>query len=250
MYRKSEVIYLSTFTYYTKYTIDYPTINAWLYDNVKKQDIYKLDYVPTPTTLLFDNQYSADLDKNQLFFSQNLIGKYVRVEYYTTGKLNPFYISTDISRFISEIFLRAQNNISSGLYFYQTEYDPEHIWRLSHGSVMYDGEFVVVKELTYNFKELAPPTLQNYCRCYFFFINKEVIESYLFRQTNTLQKVGMIVSDMYDSFDKAKLDTKVKYDNQYDSEPLSIGWIYLMVNQADGNYEFWIEYDQTVRGKM
>jgi hypothetical protein len=157
MYRKSEVIYLSTFTYYTKYTIDYPTINAWLYDNVKKQDIYKLDYVPTPTTLLFDNQYSADLDKNQLFFSQNLIGKYVRVEYYTTGKLNPFYISTDISRFISEIFLRAQNNISSGLYFYQTEYDPEHIWRLSHGSVMYDGEFVVVKELTYNFKEPATP---------------------------------------------------------------------------------------------
>ena len=250
MYRKSEIIHLDTFTYYTKYTIDYPTVKAWLYDNVKREDKYELEFIPTPSTLLFDNQYSVDLDKNQLFFSQNLIGSYVRVEYYTSGKLNPFYISTDISRFISEIFLRAQNNITSGLYFYQTEYDPEHIWRLSHGACMYNGEFIVAKELVFNFKELSPPTLQNYCRCYYFFINEEIIESHLFNQTNTLQKVGMIKSEMYDSFDKAKLDTKVRYDHTYNSEPLNIAWIYLMVNQTDGNYEFWIEYDPNVRGKM
>jgi len=250
MYRKSEVVYLDTFTYYTKYTIDYPQINAWLYDNVKRKDILPLNFISTPSTLLFDNQYSVDLDKNQLFFAQNLVGKYVRIEYYTQGTLNPFYIATDISRFISEIFLRSQNNISSGLYFYQTEYDPEYIWRLSHGSVMYNGEFIVTKELTLNFKELSPPTLENYCRCYYFFINKEIIQSYLFNQTNTLQKVGMIKSEMYDSFDKAKLDTKVKYEHTYKSDPLNIGWIYLMVNQKSNNYEFWIEYDQTIRGKM
>jgi len=250
MFRKSEIVRVETITYYTKYTIDYPDVKVWVYDPVKRQDIYQLEFIPTPSTLLFDNQFAVDLDKNQIFFAQNLIDKYVRIEYYTRGDLNPFYIATDITKFIAEIFKRAQNNISSGLYFYQTEYDPEHIWRLSHGAFTYNGEFIVSKELVLNFKELSPPTLQNYCRCYYFFINEEIIESYLFNQTNTLQKVGMIKSEMYENFDKAKLDTLTRYDSTYKSDPLVIGWMYLVVEQKTGNYEFWVEYEPKVRGKL
>ena len=250
MYRKNEILYLSSFSQFAQFTIDSLDVHAWLYDNIRRKETYELQYVATPSTLLFDNQFSVDFDKNQFFFAQNLLKNYIKVQYYSYGDMNPFYATSNISLFIEKVLARAHNNITSGIYLYQTEYDPEYIWRIENGSFTYNGEFFVYKGQTLNFKELAPPTLENYCRCYSFFINEEIVESYTNNQINTLTKLGMIKSEMYQDLGKAKLDTKIQYDNLYKTEPLIVAYVYLLIDQKTKNYEFWIEYVPNNRSKI
>jgi hypothetical protein len=250
MYRISEVFTLDTFVKFAKYIIDGKDVKAWVYDKAKEQDLYLINYIPTIGTLLFQNNFTVDFDKSAFYFSQDLIGKTVRVEYYTMNKsvLNPFYVATDTSKLISSILMKSSTSIRNGIYFYQREYDPEYIWKIASGSFMYNGRFLVYRGETLNFKELSPPTLQNFCRCYYFFINEEIIESYTNRQISTLTKLGMLKSEMYDTFDKAKLDVLSRYSALYKSEPINVGFIYLVVEQKTSNYEFWVEYDEKYRG--
>ena len=244
----NKYIKLDNFIYSTKYIIEPVDFSAHIFDNINHTDLQELTYIPTISTLLVSDQYTIDFDKSQFIFSQDLIGKYIRIQYKTTGTENPFFITNNFYTLLNSLANKKIYSILSGIYFYKYEFDENHIWRLSNGDFKYNGNFYVCNELVFDMTTLSPPLQEGYYKCYYFFINNEIIENYLYNQTNTLTNIGILYSYLHENFENAKNEVVEKYKTTYNSIPLDIAYMWVHNNTTYGIYEYWIEYNPDVRG--
>jgi hypothetical protein len=248
MYLKKEIIdNLNSPIYFTKYTIDSPLVRAWLYDTVEQKPIYELEKTPNITLNLKENQYSVDWKNNRIYFAPNLIGTPIYLEYYSYGEINPFHETSNILKFVRTVLSWTNFKINSGLYFYRYPNDTDNIWRLSHGSVIYNSNLYVVNEIIYDFRDYAPPTQRGYYKCYYFYINQDILDSFQDKQTKTLNKVGLVISDMFEDLGTAKLNALSKYQNKHTTpqEVIQIAFVY--VTLSGKHFEYWIEYPKEYR---
>jgi len=248
MYLKKELIdNLSSPVYFTKYTIDGVNVRAWLYDSIKGEKVYELTKVPNITINLKENQFSVDWKNNRIYFAPNLIGTSIYLEYYSFGEINPFYETSNILKFVKQVLNWTNFKINSGLYFYKYPNDTDNIWRLASGSIIYNSNLYVVNEIIYDFRDYAPPTQPDMYKCYYFYINQDVLDSYQDKQTKTLNKVGLIISDMFEDIGTAKLNVLSKYQNIHKEPQEVIDIAFMYITLSGNHFEYWIEYPKEFR---
>jgi hypothetical protein len=242
MYLTRETVLLNSPSYICLQTIEpYAEISVYGWDNVENKILFKYEQVSGLYNSLYINQFSVDVEKGIFYFNPSNINTYVRIEYYTSGDQNPFHISSNLMSYVTRIIQWSNSRIVDGLYFYKGEFDSQEVFRLKGGSILYNGSLYVCKDLIMDFKDLASPTINNVFRCYYFFINEEILSNYLDEQTLILNSVGEIHSQMlYDTMRDAKNDVDKLYNDKYFSDPLGIAYVYLRITGR--NYNFWINY--------
>ena len=250
MYRKLQIETVDSAIIYLKYVVDITSdITVQVVNPANMQLEYELERVNTISTALKPNQFVVDGDTNSIILNYALEGKKIVIIYYTDGKINPFYASSNLHTFIAKVIKWTSNRIVDGLYIYWDYEDcnDSPIKKIKEGSFVYNGLYHIYRGGVFDIRDWAPPTVVNMVRGYKFFINDEIIQSYLDNPTNMLTKLGILSSDeMYQQFDAAKLDVMNKYRRIYNSDPLTICYGYCVLNQ-NGGYDFWFEYPSEMR---
>jgi len=250
MYRKLQIVEITSSIIFLKYVVDLGSIiTVSEVDPITHELIYNYERVNTVTAAMRTDQFTVDEDLSAVVVSLANKGKTIAITYYTDGTQNPYYASSNLNLFIEKVLSWTDNRICDGLYVYWNQYRPEdeYVKHIKPGSFIYDGNFYVYGGEDFNIRDYAPPTRIGYCRCYKMFINNEILESYVDMQVKLLTRIGIITSsDMYAKFDEAKLDTMGTYDNMYQSQPLDICYMYVVLNE-ERDYDIWIEYPQGAR---
>ncbi len=247
MYRKEEIVLISSPVTYLRYVLVNDNVDIWLYDYSLKTDLLKMERVNTLATSLFNTQYSVDEDKSSVYVAPSIIGKYVRMSYYTEGTQNPFYASSNLHKFITQVLNWTSNRISEGMYLYWDACDPDYMKKINEGSFVYENLFYVYNGGVFDIRHHAPPTSRQRFKAYYLFINQEIIESYVDRQTQMLTQIGILSSTTsHDALDAAKLDVMARYTATYESTPLEVAFIYIQLMDSL-QYNIWIEYPISTR---
>ena len=248
MKKKEELILISSPVTYLRYTLaNANTVEAFQYDYTIQQDVLKLEKIYSISISLFNTQYSIDVDKSCLYIAPSLIGKYIRVVYYTEGEQNPFFASSNLHKFINQVLKWTANRIAEGLYLHWKKCDPAYMRIINEGSLVYDNRFIVYPGGVFDIRQNAPPTIKGTFKAYQLFVNLEIIQSFLDRQTQMLSKPGILSSSVaHSSIDAAKLDVMNRYKTLYNSDAIVICYVYIMLRD-DYGYELYIEYPPEYR---
>jgi hypothetical protein len=247
MYRKEEIVLVGSPIIYARYVLAHDNVTFFSYDYSLNQDILPMERVNTLSMSLFNNQFSVDEDKSAFFIAPSIVGTWVRMIYYTEGDQNPFYASSNLHKFITQVLKWTSSRISEGIYLYWEPCDPVHKKLINEGSFVYENQFYVYHGGVFDIKMQAPPTLRNTYKCYYLFINQEILDSYLDRQSRMLSEIGILPSSTsHLTLDAAKLDVLTRYTNMYDSEPLEVAFVHIQLNDQL-SYNVWIEYPTTSR---
>jgi|GEM_PF-4203435 len=242
MYRKEDVILVTSPIQYLHYIITSDNVKVWEYDTTQNQELYELERVYTLSTSLFSNQFAIDVDRNGVYLSPTMNGKYIKVVYYSDGQINPFYASSNLHKFITNVLKWTGHRIVDGCFLHWTDGGCVTSHRIKEGSFVYSNQYYIYAGEDLDIRNLAPPTIVGRFRGYYFFINDEIISNNLNHQTRTLTKMGYLHSSaMHDETGRAKLDVLALYDNLYSSEPLNVAFMYVYLTQSL-DYEIWIEY--------
>jgi len=238
----SEITTIETPIYATK---KIPTIGAdtavYLYDTILEVRKEELTRVNGRYNTLFETEYSVDLDKGQFYMSPSSIGKTYEFVFFTHGESNPYHLSSDINIYIRKILAWTETRICDGMYFFRYASDEDYMWRVRGGSILYNSRLYIYPDSMFDVRYVSPPTVQNKFRCYQFFVNEDLISSYVDTKTKTLTTLGVLPSSgIYNSMNEAKTDVISRYTSLYESESLDIAFMY--INILNGDYRYWIEY--------
>lgn len=249
MYLKEEIVFVDKPIIYLRYCMVAGTlIDVYLYDNVKKENIYRLDRIYSLHNSILESQFSIDEDKSMIYLAFSSSGIYIRVLYYTEGKDNVYYIGGNMDRFLVRMLQWSETRVVDGLFVYWTpEEEGQPIKHIKAGSFIYQGELYVYPGGVFDIRQQAPPTIKETFRSYLLFVNGEWLSNNVYRQSKVLNRIGIIHSDCTDNDVWVTLqDVNAKYDRLYNSEPLNIAHIhvYLMSNL---DYEVWVEYPREAR---
>jgi len=218
-----------------------------MYDYALKTDIQEMERVSTLSISLFNSQFAVDEDKSAVYNAPSIIGKYIRVVYYSEGEQNPFHASSNLHAFISQVLRWTSNRISEGIYLTKPEGDCSHLRTIQPGSFVYENRFCVFPGEVFDIRLHAPPTIKDQFKAYYLFINQEVLDGYLDKQVSSLTRVGVITSStMHDTVGSAKLDVLALYTTMYSSTPLEVGFLYIKLTDTFA-YDIWIEYPANSR---
>jgi len=242
MYTKTEIVLISSPVTYLKYILASSIVKASLYDNALHQVIQSLERISTLTVSLFNTQFAIDEDKCAVYVAPSIIGQYVQFVYYSEGAENPFYASSNLNAFITQVLKWTSNRISEGIYLTGSECNCDYLRTIQPGSFVYEDQFYVYHGESFDIRIQSPPTIVNQFKAYYLFINQEIIETYLNNQEKILNRLGVITSSaMHDDNGSAKLDVLALYDNMYNSTPLQVAFVYIMLSDAM-SYDVWIDY--------
>lgn len=248
MYKKEEIVIISSPVTYLRYTLtNNINVKVYQYDNILQKDVLELQKVFSLSISLFNTQYAVDVDKSCIYIAPSLIGKHIRIEYYSEGAQNPFYASSNLHKFITQVLKWTSNRISEGLYLHWQKCDPAYMRIINEGSVIYENRFIVYPGGVFDIRQQSPPTIKGTYKAYKIFINLEIIQSFMDKQTQMLSKIGILSSSVaHPSIDKAKLDVMTRYTTLYESEALVICYVYIMLRE-DYGYELYVEYPPEYR---
>jgi len=243
MERVSQVIKVDAPVVYLRYALALDTmVSAWVYDVTTQADLYPLERVPMLNMTLVGNQFAVDDERSAIFLPAELVGSYIRVQYYTEGQINPFYVTSDLYTFVSKVIKWTSNRIVDGFFFYREQCDEESsLYRLAPGSFVYEGRFYAFAGQLFRIGDYAPPTLVGQVRAYVFYIDQDVLDSHLDRQLKLLMEVGILRSAVYESFDEAKLDVMSQLEDVSDVHKIVVAYAYVTMNESR-SYDMWIEY--------
>lgn len=247
MYRKEEIILVDSPVIYLRYILATSNVQAFLYDYTKHEDIQELQRVATLTISLFNTQFAVDEDKSSIYNAPAIVGQYVRIVYYSEGESNPFYASSNLHAFITQVLRWTANRVSEGIYLTTKECDCAHLRSIQPGSFVYENRFCVYPGDVFDIRLQSPPTIINKFKAYYLFINQEIVDTYLNQQEQILTKLGSITSStMHDTTGAAKLDVLSLYDNMYETTPIEIAFVYIKLTETM-SYDLWVEYPQKSR---
>jgi hypothetical protein len=247
MFRKEEVVLVGSPIVYMRYIMAHDNVQMFLYNYSLKEDILEMERVNTLSSSLFNNQFAVDEDTSSTFVAPSTIGQWIRVVYYSEGKQNPFYASSNLHKFIEQVLRWTANRISEGIYLYWAPCDPPWKRIINEGSFVYENQFYVYNGGLFDIRQHAPPTTKRRFKAYYLFINQEIISSYLDGQSQILSQIGILPSSTsHDTVDSAKLDVLTRYQNMYESEPLEVALIYIQLSDSL-EYNVWIEYPPATR---
>ena len=247
MYKKEEIVLVSSPVIYLRYILAVSRVQAFLYDITTHADIQEMERVATLTISLFNNQFAIDEDKAAVFNAPSIIGKYVRFVYYSEGEENPFYASSNLHSFITQVLRWTSNRVSEGIYLTTKECDCAYLRNIEPGSFVYENRFCVYPGEIFDIRLKSPPTIKNQFKAYYLFINQEIVETFLDQQEQILTKLGCITSStMHDDTGAAKLDVLALYQAMYNSTPVQIAFVYIKLTESF-SYDIWIEYPSSSR---
>ena len=245
MYRKVQIETVESAIIYLRYVVDITSVvDVWVINPITLEFEYPLHRVNSVSTALQPDQFVVDEDSNAILLNLTLRGKKIAITYYSDGSINPFYASSNLHTFIAKVLKWTANRIVDGLYIYwdYNECNDSPLKHIKEGSFVYNGLYHIYQGGVFDVRQWAPPTVVNMIRGYRFFINDELIQTRLNRQTNILQEVGILTSDeQHETFDAAKLDVMTKYERIYKSQPLDICFAYILLDQNQ-KFQFWFEY--------
>lgn len=247
MYKKEEILLVDNPIIYLRYIIATSIIQVFLYDYSKHEDIQEMERISTLSISLFNNQYAIDLDKSSIYNAPSILGKYIRIIYYSEGEQNPFHASSNLHAFITQVLRWTSNRISEGIYLTRQVSDCDNTRSIAPGSFVYENKFGVYPGEIFDIRLHAPPTVANKFKAYYLFINQEHIDGFLNRQDQMLTKIGVITSStIHDAIDTAKLDVLTLYLSLYNSTPLEVALMYIKLTDTFA-YDIWVEYPPTSR---
>ena len=249
MYIKEEILLIEEPIAYLRYYAVHGTlIQIYLYDNIKKEDVYQLTRVYSLHSSLFDDQFAFDEDKSLLYFSPTSISTYIRVVYYTEGKQSSFYIGGNLDQFLTKMLAWSESRIIDGLFVYWLAHEEGNpIKHIKAGSFVYQGSFYAYPGGTFDIREQAPPTIKETFRSYLLFINQEWLSNYVYQQNKMLNQIGIIHSTATDHDMQVTLnDVNAAYDNLYESAALKIAYIHIYL-MSSFDYEVWVDYPKDGR---
>ncbi len=247
MLRKEEKVLVDAPVMYLKYITATDAVDAFIYDYSMQTDVQELERVYTLTISLFNNQFSVDEDVGAIYFAPAIIGQYVRIVYYTEGELNPFYASSNLHAFISQVLKWTSNRVSEGIYLTSHRCDPSYARMIEPGSFVYDGQFGVYPGELFDIRQHSPPTIKNTFKAYYFYINADTVSQYKYNQDQVLSQISILTSTtMHDTIGNAKLDVDALYTSTHDSDPIKICYVYIKLLESFA-YDIWVEYPQESR---
>jgi len=249
VYLKEEIVLLNKPIVYLRYCMVHgTTVEAYLYDNVRKENVYKLDRIYSLHNSILQNQFSIDEDKSMMYVSMGMDGLYLRILYYTEGKDNTYYVGGNLDRFLTRMLQWSETRIVDGLFIHwPANEEGQPIKQIKGGSFIYEGELYVYPGGVFDIRQQAPPTVKETFRSYFLFVNGEWLSSYVYRQNKMLNKIGIIHSTCTDPDVWVTLkDVNAKYENMYTSAPLGIAYIHIYL-MSSMDYEIWVEYPRDAR---
>jgi hypothetical protein len=247
MYRKEEIRLVSSPVLYLRYILATSNVQAFLYDSATHTDIQEMERVATLTVSLFNNQFAVDEDKASVFNAPSIVGKYVRFVYYSEGEENPFYASSNLHSFITQVLRWTSNRVSEGIYLTTKECDCAYLRNIEPGSFVYENRFCVYPGEDFDVRLKSPPTIKEQFKAYYLFINQEIVETFLDQQEQILTKLGCITSSaMHDDTGSAKLDVLALYTAMYNSTPIQIAFVYIRLTESF-SYDIWVEYPSSSR---
>lgn len=246
MYRKTQIELIESSIIYLKYIVEMGyQIDVQIVNPDTLEWEYSLERVNSVTAALRTDQFSVDDDAGAIVLNMALMGKKAIIIYYTEGKINPFYASSNLHTFIAKVLKWSENRIIDGCYIhwdYISCGDDSPQKKIKEGSFVYDGRYYVYKGGYFDIRNYAPPTVIDNYRAYKFFINAEIISSYVDNRQSLLQQIGIIHSDsIYPTINEAKADLMGVYKNQYNSISLDICNMFIKLNSAR-EYDIWISY--------
>lgn len=247
MLKKEEVVLVSSPVTYLRYTLAHDNVTAFEHSYTLHEDIVEMERIHSLSISLFNSQFAVDTDLSAAFVAPSLVGKYVRFVYYTEGELNPFYASSNLHKFIEQVLKWTSNRIAEGLYLHWKACDPAYMRIINEGSFVYENRFIVYPGGKFDIRQHAPPTVKGTYKAYHMFVNQEIIDGYLDRQSQLLRQIGILSSStQHSSIDAAKLDVMTKYTSMYKSSALTVCYVYIRLNQ-DFSYDIRIEYPTASR---
>jgi hypothetical protein len=248
MYRKEEIVLISSSVTYLKFVMCNDNVSIFTYDQTLRRDILQLSRVNTLSVTLFNDQFSVDDDHSAVFVSPTVVGQYARIVYYSEGLQNPYYASSNLYQFIEQVLRWTSNRIVDGLFLYWDDSLNDINEKLIRpGSFVYDGQFYAYKGGTFNIREQAPPMIRQTFKSYLLVINQEILESYLDVQGRMLTRVGVVSSaTAHETSTESKADVDSVCENRYESQPLRVAYVHAYLTTSL-TYETWIQYDNSFR---
>lgn len=242
MYRKDEIVLVDSPVIYLRYILSTDNVSAYTYDYSKQEELTKLDRVYTLSVSLFNNQFSVDDDKGAIFCAPSVVGHYVKFTYYTEGEQNPFYASSNLHAFISQILRWTANRISEGIYLTSEHCSSHNMRTIQPGSFVHENQFYAYPGGVFDVRQVSPPTLVDKFKAYYLFINNEIISDRVDKQERLLVDIGILPSStMHDDVGSAKLDVQGRYATEYTSTPIEIAYVFVQL-LSSFEYDIWIEY--------
>ena len=242
MYRKEEIILVDSPVMYLRYIIATNNIHAFLYDYSLQKDLQELERVATLTISLFNSQYAVDIDKSSFYNAPSIIGKYVRIVYYSEGEQNPFHAASNLHAFITQVLRWTSNRISEGIYLTRQENECSNMRSIAPGSFVYENRFCIYPGEAFDIRMHSPPTVKDRFKAYYLFINQEHLDGFLSKQDQILTTIGVITSStMHEEIGTAKLDVLALYQSMYNSTPIEVAFIYIKLTDTFA-YDIWVEY--------
>ena len=243
MYRKEEIVILSSAVTYLKFTLANDNVSITTYDYSMQKDITPLERINTLSASLFNSQFSVDDDHSAIFVSPSIVGQYVRITYYSEGRQNPYYASSNLYKFIDQVLRWTSNRIIDGLYLYWDESSSDvNDKKLQPGSFVYDGQFYAYMGGKFHIRDYAPPMIKQTYKSYLLLINTECINSFLDVQGRLLKRLIVVASaTSHDSIAGAKADVDSVTASRYTSQPLKVAYVHAYLTDTL-RYETWIEY--------
>ena len=242
VYVKEEKVLIDSPVTYLKFILADDVVSIFEYDYTTQTDVQELERVYTLTISLFNNQFSVDIDKGAVYIAPSIIGKYVRIVYHSEGELNPFYASSNLHEFITQVLRWTSNRVAEGIYLTYHNCDERYVRVIEPGSFVYEGQFGVFPGNIFDIRQHAPPTVKGQYKAYYMYINSSTIADYSNPQDQVLANISIIASStMHDAIDSAKLDVQALYAEQNDSTAIEICYVYVLLLDSF-EYDIWVEY--------
>jgi hypothetical protein len=248
MYRKEEIVLISSSVTYLRFVLANTNVTVFTYDQILRTDILPLARINTLSVSLFNNQYAIDEDHSAIFISPSIIGQYVRIIYYTNGTQNPFYASSNLHNFINQVLRWTSNRIVDGLFLYWDDAASDiNEKNIRPGSFVYETQFYTYQGGTFNVRDYSPPMVMQTYKSYLLVINSDIISSYLDVQGRMLTRIGVVTSTTaHETATESKADVDSTAASRYDSQLLKVAYVHAYLTDQR-KIEEWVDYPAEYR---